>query len=99
MAPPPPPAPPVIHEPKPLSHPAPATPELALQRGISGEVRLEATVSPRGTIMQIKTLSGDAVLAAAAKAAVWRWRYEPGTINGRAIAMKVQIRILFEGRR
>jgi protein TonB len=94
-----PPPPPVVREPKPVSHPAPPTPQLALQRGISGEVRLEATVSPRGTIMDIKALSGDAILVAAAKAAVWKWRYEPGSINGRPIPSKVQIRILFEGRR
>jgi TonB family protein len=72
---------------------------LALQRGITGEVRLEATVSPKGTVMQIQTLSGDDILSAAARAAVWKWRYEPGRHNGRAVPMKVQIRILFDGRR
>jgi len=90
---------PVVREPIPITHPAPPTPQLALQRGISGEVRFEATVGPRGTITQIKTLSGDSILAAAARTAIWKWRYEPGTVNGHPIPMKVQIRVLFEGRR
>jgi outer membrane biosynthesis protein TonB len=55
-------------------------------------------VDQTGAITQIKVLSGDAVLAGAAKSAVWHWRYEPGTLNGRPIPMKVQIRILFQGR-
>jgi protein TonB len=89
---------PVILEPKPVFHPAPPTPALALQRGISGAVRLEATVGTNGTVTQIKVVSGDALLAAAAKAAVFRWRYEPGTLNGRVVPMNVQIRVVFAGR-
>ena len=93
------PAPAVIVEPKPISHPPPAIPALALQRGTSGVVKLEALVNRDGTISEIKVLSGDPVLAAAAKAAVSRWRYEPGTLNGRAVSMKVQIRVFFAGRK
>jgi protein TonB len=72
---------------------------LALQRGISGVVRLEATVSSRGNITQVKVLSGDPILAVAAKAAVWKWRYDPGTLNGRPTSMTVPIRITFESRK
>jgi outer membrane biosynthesis protein TonB len=49
--------------------------------------------------MFVKVVSGNPILAAAAKAAVWRWRYEPGTVNGRPTAMNVRIRVTFEGRK
>jgi protein TonB len=93
------PSPPALIEPKPVNVAPPATPQLALQRGISGVVRLEATVSSRGNITQVKVLSGDPILAVAAKAAVWKWRYDPGTLNGRPTSMTVPIRITFESRK
>jgi protein TonB len=89
----------VIVEPKPISRPAPAMPALALQRGISGTVKLEALVNRDGTISEIKVLSGDPILAAAAKVAVSKWRFEPGTLNGRPISMKVPIGVVFNGRK
>jgi TonB family protein len=88
--------PPKSQEPIPISQPAPVMPAAAVQRGIRGPVTLEITVSPKGTIMQVKTLSGNPILAEAAKLAVWRWRYEPGRRNGHPAAVKLQVQ-LFDG--
>jgi serine/threonine-protein kinase len=88
-------APPAIVQPKPISTPAPVLTSWAAQRHLSGVVTLEATVGPRGTVMQISVIKGDPVLVAAARTAVWKWRYEPGTRNGRPVVMKVPVRIQF----
>ena len=90
---------PRIKEPSVISHPAPTIPALAVQRGIKGDVKLEATVDGRGKVTDLKVLSGDPILAVAAKNAVREWRYDPGTLNGRPIPMKVQIMISFESRK
>src|SRR5205823_14483569 len=93
------PALPEIQEPRVISHPPPTRPALAQLRGIHGMVKLEAMVGERGTVTDVKVISGDPILAVAAKSAVRQWRYEPGSLNGRPLAMKVQIQVVFESRK
>ena len=45
--------------------------------GLNGEVVLKATISKEGKVTQVEVVSGHALLAQAAAAAVKRWRYEP----------------------
>ncbi len=49
-----------------------------------GKVSLQAVVSDDGAVNQVKVLTGDRVLAAAAIEAVRQWRYEPfsGAVQG-----------------
>lgn len=55
----------------------PEYPEIARRMGISGTVRIEATVAPNGTVEKVMAQSGHGLLTGAAKAAVMQWRFVP----------------------
>jgi protein TonB len=74
---------------------SPAYPAEAIEQGISGAVHLEAIITTRGSVRDIKVLSGDAVLAAAAVAAVQQWRYEPTVLNGSPVEVITDISVNF----
>lgn len=61
-----------------LSRFAPTYPEIAKRLKISGTVRLEVTVDAAGKVTDVKTLSGNRMLSAAAEDAVRKWKFEPG---------------------
>jgi protein TonB len=73
----------------------PEYPNLARQRGVTGIVRLTAAIDERGEVNNVKVVSGDAVLATAAKNAVLQWKYKPATLNGRPITTTTEIQIVF----
>jgi protein TonB len=77
----------------------PDYPLLARQRGLLGEVRVEATVDERGEVVSAKVLSGDPILATSAKNAILKWKYKPATLNGQAIAAKTVVQVQFGERR
>ncbi len=60
-----------------LSRTEPHYPPEALATHRSGKVVLEVQVTEEGSVSDIRTLSGDPVLAAAAADAVRNWRYQP----------------------
>ncbi|WP_229659069.1 energy transducer TonB [Luteimonas terricola] len=64
---------------RPLSTPAPSYPTDALRAGQSGEVQVEFTVAPDGSISDARVVRADPprVFDRAAVAAVRRWRFEP----------------------
>jgi protein TonB len=76
----------------------PDYPALARLRGTFGVVRMEATIDERGAVKNVKVVSGDVVLAAAAKNAVLKWKYKAATLNGQPIATNVTIQVLFGDR-
>jgi len=43
-----------------------------------GQVRLEATVLPNGTVSKVECKGGNPMLAQYASQAVMRWKYAPG---------------------
>jgi TonB family protein len=57
---------------------APLYPEIAKRMKISGEVRLEVTVDPAGTVTDMKLLNGNVTLSSAAMEAVRKWKFAPG---------------------
>lgn len=75
-APPPVPAAPTL---RPLSTPAPTYPVEALRAAVQGEVQVEFTVSPDGSVSDARVVRADPprVFDRAAVAAVRRWRFEP----------------------
>lgn len=60
-----------------LSHAQPQFPRGALAAHRAGNVVLEVEVAEDGSVSQVRALSGDPLLAAAATEAVRTWRYEP----------------------
>jgi len=56
----------------------PQYPETLKRLNIGGTVRLQVTISARGTVENIELLGGNPILAEAASAAVKRWVYTAG---------------------
>jgi protein TonB len=81
-----------------VTRPMPPYPQIARVRGIFGTVRLSATVDEHGVVKNVSILSGDPVLAAAAKQAVLQWKYKPATLNGQPITTTATIQIAFGDR-
>ncbi|MGA9669306.1 MAG: energy transducer TonB [Terracidiphilus sp.] len=54
---------------------APVYPEMAKRLKISGIVVIEATVDPEGKVGDVKTISGNRLLAPAAEDAVRKWKF------------------------
>ena len=87
-----------LQEPQLIDRTLPDFPALARQRGIFGAVRMEALVDEYGAVKNVTIVSGDPILAAAAKTAVLKWKYKPATLNGQPIAISVAIQVLFGDR-
>jgi len=56
----------------------PVYPEIARRMHVGGEVKLEATVDAQGKVKDVKTVSGNRMLAEAAEDAVRQWKFAPG---------------------
>lgn len=56
---------------------SPVYPELAKRMKITGLVKVQATVSAEGKVTDVKVISGNGMLGAAASDAVMKWRYAP----------------------
>jgi len=63
----------------------PLYPNFARQAHREGTVELRATISTDGIVRDVQILSGDPVLAQAAKEAVTQWRFRPTLLNGVAV--------------
>ncbi|MBU0675170.1 MAG: energy transducer TonB [Proteobacteria bacterium] len=90
----------IIREARPLyqHNPPPVYPGKARKRRQQGTVVLEVRVGVDGGVAQIRLhqSSGHDLLDRAAMNAVRDWRFEPGTKNGRAVAMPVLVPVRFE---
>ena len=73
----------------------PAYPPAAIKAQIEGVVVLEATVTERGDVADIKVISGPPMLIPAAIKAVEEWKYEPTLINGRPVPVILTARVSF----
>jgi TonB family protein len=73
----------------------PVYPPEARRMHVQGNVVIDATVTAQGQVDEVKLVSGDAILAAAALDAVRRWRYTPYSLNGKPIPKQTRITISF----
>ena len=65
---------------------------------VQGAIRLECVVLPDGTVGEIrvtKSLDGRHGLDEQAIAAARQWRFRPGMMNGRPVAVVVSIELTF----
>jgi TonB family protein len=80
-----------------LVHSVPPTyPDTARRQKIQGDVVFEGVVDADGTVRDLSLVSGDPLLASAAKQAITQWRYSPYLLNGKAISMRTSITIRFK---
>lgn len=61
----------------------PVYPPMARQLRVSGRVVVEAMVTETGTVKQVKSLSGNVLLASSAIEAVKKWKFRPFQANGK----------------
>jgi TonB family protein len=77
-------------------HVNPTYPPEARQQNIEGRVVLQALVTERGAVQNLKIVSGNQLLARAAMDAVAQWHYQPFRLNGQPIRMTTNIILIFK---
>ncbi len=73
----------------------PHYPHEAKNNRIQGTVVLQALISAEGSVIDVEVVGGDPTLARVATDAVLQWRYQPTTLNGRAVQVVTEIDINF----
>jgi protein TonB len=73
----------------------PVYPNFAKQTHREGTVELRAIISTDGAVKDLQVLSGDPVLAQAARDAVAQWRFRPTLLNGVAVEVITFITVNF----
>jgi TonB family protein len=74
----------------------PVYPAEALKRKIEGPVTVQASITEKGTVGDIKVVSGEPLLAAAAIEAISKWLYTPTLLNGKPTIVQKEITINFK---
>jgi len=83
-------------EPRYRARSAPDYPFSARQSGLDGEVVVEFDVDATGRVVTARVLrSTDRVFEEPAMRAVLQWRFEPGRKNGRTVAFRMAVPIVF----
>jgi TonB family protein len=72
----------------------PIYPQTAKQRGIEGTVVLDATVSARGKVVDLRFESGDRTFVPSAMAAVKQWIYDPYPLD-HPVEFKTRVTLAF----
>jgi protein TonB len=73
----------------------PTYPQLAKSARVSGVVHLAAIISKNGTIQELHSLGGPALLIQAAMDAVKQWVYRPTMLNGEPVQVETTIDVNF----
>jgi periplasmic protein TonB len=73
----------------------PEYPRIAKLTRLSGTVLLRALIGTDGEVHEIEVLSGNPILAEAARAAVRQWRYRTTLLHGQAVEVETQITVNF----
>jgi len=73
----------------------PVYPQLAKSARVSGVVHLAAIISKDGTIQELHSLGGPALLIQAAMDAVKQWVYRPTMLNGEPVQVETTIDVNF----
>src|SRR5277367_2529582 len=88
-----------VKEPRLISRVMPEYPVVAKQANIQGDVVVKTTIDQKGNVVDMKIVSGPAMLRGPALAALRRWRYEPSTLDGQPIAVQMLVTIKFSANR
>jgi protein TonB len=78
-----------------LQKTVPLYPPIAKAARVQGTVVLQATISKTGTIENLRVISGNAMLQAAAVSAVQQWRYRPYLLNGEPVEVETTVNVVF----
>lgn len=77
--------------------PQPEYPYAALRDGLGGTVQVSFRVGASGQVADIRTqmISGPAILASTARAALENWQFQPVRINGKTVMPQVNLEFVF----
>jgi len=73
----------------------PTYPREARDKGIQGDVILQATIDTRGNIGNVYPVKGDPILVEASIEAVKQWKYKPYVWNGEPVEVETTILVKF----
>jgi protein TonB len=78
-----------------IRKPSPVYPQLAKSARVSGVVHLAAIIAKDGTIQELHSLGGPALLIQAAMDAVKQWAYWPYFVDGEVVEVATKINVVF----
>jgi len=78
-----------------VKHVAPEYPAIARMSHVRGEVRLMGVIGKEGRLTNLRVISGNPVLAAAALDALKQWRYVPAMCPSGPVERETQLKIAF----
>jgi periplasmic protein TonB len=86
----------VTERPRPLSRPTPNYPASLRRQRLEGDVVLEFVVNQQGRVQDIQVLSAThEAFAAPALDAIRGMRFSPGTLDGRAVPVRLRVSVPF----
>lgn len=88
-----------VRPPQPVRQVRPDYPRIAQQANIEGVVIFDAVLGVDGRVRQLTITKGHPLLQKAARKAVMQWVYQPTYLNGRPVAVRMNITIKFRLRR
>jgi periplasmic protein TonB len=74
---------------------APTYPAIGVAARVEGTIVLQAIISKRGTIENLRVVSGPAMLQQAALNAVKQWRYQPYELDGQPVEVETTVNVVF----
>ncbi|MGB6495839.1 MAG: TonB family protein [Candidatus Acidiferrum sp.] len=78
-----------------ISHVAPRYPALALSQHVTGDVVIDALIDATGRVTAMTVISGPTLLHQAAKDALRQWKYQPASLDGKAVSMHLTVTLQF----
>jgi TonB family protein len=73
----------------------PVYPPFARTQRVGGDVKIDALIDATGKVTTMKAVSGPTLLHQAAMDALRQWKYQPATLDGKAVAMHLTVTIQF----
>jgi periplasmic protein TonB len=73
----------------------PVYPSFAKTQRISGDVKIDALIDATGKVTTMKVVSGPTLLHQAAMDALHQWKYQPASLDGKAVPMHLTVTIQF----
>jgi TonB family protein len=78
-----------------LTSTRPIYPAFAKTQRVSGDVKIDALIDATGRVTTMKVVSGPAMLHQAAMDALHLWKYQPATLDGKAVPIHLTVTIQF----
>jgi protein TonB len=85
-----------VRPPRLLHRVEPVYPTLAKQTHMQGVVQIDAVIDTDGNVVEMRAVSGPALLIPAALNAVSQWKYEPTYLNDQPIAVQFIVTVTFQ---